>query len=118
MHPIDKLHDENPSGGGEECPRHIYIFEVVLFQKIGCPLHIGSLSSEIEFDSYIFLETLHQPLIVELIEHPLRHLHELPHHRKVAFHLRLQLPVLNFNSHFLPVQQSSFVHLGYRSRRN
>ena len=118
MHSIYKLHDENPSGGGQKCSRHINIFEVVLFQKISCPLYIGSLSPEIEFYSYIFLKSFHQPLIVKLIEHPLCHLDEIPHHRKIALHLRLQLPMLNFNRHLFPVQKPSFVHLGNRSRGN
>lgn len=59
MHPIDKLHDENPRGWGEERPWHIYILEVVLFQEICRPLHVSSFSSEIEFYSYIFLEALY-----------------------------------------------------------
>jgi hypothetical protein len=44
---VDELHHQHSLGGSQVKLRNVYIPEVVLFEEMLAPAHVGSLSSEI-----------------------------------------------------------------------
>jgi len=65
---LNKLHNQYSLSGRQIQLRNVYIFEVVFFEETLASPNVGSFRPEIQFDLDIFLKSLDQPLITEIME--------------------------------------------------